>query len=79
MKTCKTCKHWDKNYKNPIGIGYCTRAKMFWDSTEWAGNGKGRVFKDHAKHELFFVQDASDYQADLLTMPDFGCIQHEDA
>ena len=83
MKTCKTCKHWNRDGQgpsaNPIKIGVCTRAMMFWDATEWDADGQGRAFKDRDNHELFFVQDGSDYMADLLTMPDFGCNQHEDA
>jgi hypothetical protein len=43
---------------------------MFWDSTDWDSAGDKRIFKDDS---LAFVQDGSDYHAELLTKADFYC------
>jgi len=82
MKRCKTCKHWqkpDSNYGEIPGSGKCRAAVQFWDATEWAGYGGRRVLKSEYTGRLFFVQDGSDYYAEMKTLPDFGCVQHEDA
>ena len=81
--TCKTCEFWkdtDGDYpKGSIELGKCKRVKMFWDCTEWEDIPDHwecrRVLTEEAKDELAFVQDGSDYSAELITRPDFGCVQ----
>lgn len=58
-----------------LGVHPCTRVPMFWDATEWGPDGERRVFKN--PKDLAFVQDASDYRADLITRAEFGCVLHE--
>ena len=82
MKTCATCKHWNRSrpYQSGygLGIGTCDAVVQFWAATEWNEDGDARVFMPEHKDKKAFVQDGSDYYAELLTMPDFGCIQHEE-
>ena len=81
MNTCNTCRYWirddndDPDYK--LGLGTCGAATMFWDATEWNEGGDGRRIKAKFLGRKFFVQDGSDYKAILLTLPTFGCIEHE--
>jgi hypothetical protein len=83
MKTCETCKHWDEagEYETGygLGLGTCKNIPMFWDATEWNGDGDGRKFLDQYKDTKAFAQDGSDYKAYMLTKSDFGCVSHEDA
>lgn len=77
---CKNCCHWDptddsKEHAMP-GLRRCTRAKMFWDETEW-NDDCDRVLKPEARGSLMFVQDGSDYWATLLTLGDFFCAHFE--
>ena len=88
MGNCKDCIHWaegDKeDYSKLIGAGVCKRAKQFWDSTEWEtvideeGCEPDEIIRSaKSKDDLMFVQDGSDYHAELITLPDFGCVQFE--
>ena len=74
MNNCKNCKHWafdeDSGYQKPEEIKKCKRIKMFWDSTDWDEKRDSRIFLDDSKA---FVQDASDYYAELLTKSEFYC------
>lgn len=74
---CKDCKHWDydKDFYGNIrkDIGVCRRVKMFWDCSMWNEEGT-RIFTDDS---LAFVQDGSDYHAELLSRPEFGCVMWE--
>lgn len=78
MKTCKTCKHWKETETEYIDFtaGKCTKAKLFWDYTKWNDDYTRRTLSAEAKNELSFVQDDSDYYAELITLPEFGCVQH---
>ena len=88
MKRCATCKHWepykDDEYLILRGSGICHAAKELWESSEpqedpsddWLAY---RVLKPEAAGVLSFVQDGSNYMAKLVTMPNFGCVQHADA
>lgn len=78
---CKDCKHWateeliDKWSDNPTReVKKCRKVKMFWDSTDWDYKGKKRTFLND---DLAFVQDGSDYHAELLTKAEFGCVMWE--
>lgn len=79
---CKDCKHWnDKDNDYGLGVGVCQRAKMFWDSTYWKeleDDDCARAFTKESEGELAFVQDGSDYKAELITRPEFGCVQFEE-
>lgn len=85
MNRCKTCSHWESGEEYStgygLGLGRCKAAPMFWDSTQWcdSSNGGGRELRPEFANVKAFVQDASDYSAKLLTMPDFGCVSHSDA
>lgn len=83
---CKDCKFWtldtDKDYPKNIGVGKCKRVKLFWDCTEWHAMDDSmteaiQVLTEKAKDDKAFVQDGSDYRAELITTPDFGCVQFE--
>lgn len=58
----------------------CRKALHWWDATKWTDatypDDKWeniRVLLEEAKGNKMFVQDASDYRADLLTAADFWC------
>ena len=81
---CENCKYWTKEtdyfYPAHIRLGKCKRVKLFWDCTEWGDldNGDyGRKLTDQAEGNKAFVQDGSDYKAELITLNDFGCVQFE--
>lgn len=77
---CGTCDFWEKpgtKYGEVPGVGRCKRAVMYWSATEWRKGYTERVLRPEYADALMFVQDASDYQADLFTLPNFGCVQHE--
>lgn len=78
---CGNCKYWDAKGKEESpswwlgeekqrSVFKCKRVKMFWDSTDWDKEGENRIFLDDSKA---FVQDGSDYYAELLTKADFFC------
>lgn len=77
---CVNCKFWGKadEYEtgHSQGLGRCEYMPMLWNATEWRENEEGRVFKDRYKDTLAFVQDGSDYSANLYTRPDFGCVAY---
>ena len=80
---CKNCKHWSPGinyyYPNNLGVGTCLRVGLFSNSTKWEATetSEKMVFNDDAKDDKAFVQDAEAHSADLITMPDFGCVQFE--
>lgn len=87
MDRCRTCKHWQPENPNEsgslLGGGECMNAPQIWDVTEevekpcgWSSNLKLR--REHAA-VLAVVEDGSAYKARLVTMPDFGCVQHKKA
>lgn len=83
MERCKTCKHWGKpksDYGEVPGTGICKAVVQFWNATEWTNDDK-RTLKTEYAAKLAFVQDGSYYYyyAELKTLPDFGCVQHESA
>lgn len=90
MGNCKDCKYWREGKTDTresvriLGAGRCSRVGQFWDSTEWGRISSGRDFtpdtivrKRKRTSDLAFVQDGSDYRADLITLPDFGCVMFE--
>ena len=80
MERCKTCKHWEKpesDYGEVPGTGKCKAVVQFWNATKWNDDYDKRSLKPEYAGRLAFVQDGSDYYAELKTLPDFGCVQHE--
>jgi hypothetical protein len=81
MKHCKTCLHWEKpknDYGEVPGTGKCLAVVQFWTATEWADEDyANRKLKPEVVGKLAFVRDGSDYYAELNTLPEFGCVQHE--
>lgn len=88
MNTCNSCKYWgtgdDEDNKLKDRLKPCTKMRMFYDSTEWPADDEDReeyldtrVIKEEFKDNKAFVQDGSDYHAELLVMGDFGCVHHE--
>lgn len=77
---CDNCKHWQKakEYETGHGLGFgqCLNVPMFWDSTKWSGDGLARELKPEFADRKAFAQDGSDYSAELITAPDFGCISY---
>ena len=73
-KNCSNCKYWDEGktfgVDDELCVSRCNRIPMFWDSTAWADDGQSRKFINDSKA---FAQDGSDYNAYLLTKPDFYC------
>ena len=77
-KNCGNCVHWGGiSYKNGT-IKKCNNTPMFWDATKWDDEGETRIVKPEYINNKAFVQDGSDYKADLLTMAGFCCNQHTD-
>lgn len=77
---CRTCKHWElpeSDYAEVPGTGKCKAVVQFWSATEWTEDCRVRQIKPEYKGRLAFVQDGSVCYAELKTLPDFGCVQHE--
>ncbi len=83
MGNCKDCVHWTHtkgDYPANSGFGKCARVRMFWKCTEWSEDKdflQIRSLTKEADGDLAFVQDASDYCAEFITLRDFGCVQFE--
>ena len=82
MNTCKTCKHWDPvnegEWRAVPGSGGCKAARQIWTVAESVppDYDELRLLPEHAGL-LCMVADGSEYHAELITMPDFGCVMHE--
>ncbi|RGE37267.1 hypothetical protein DZC30_22795 [Comamonas testosteroni] len=78
LRNCADCVFWKLQEENStgrsFGLGRCESAPMFWDATEWSDDGESRTLKEEFCNTKAFLQDGSDYKADLLTKPDFGCV-----
>lgn len=77
MKHCKTCKYWQKIDSEVSDIGTCKAVAQFWDATQWSGDFDKRIVKPEYTEYLAFVQDGSDYRAELITRSSFGCVQYK--
>lgn len=76
MSTCKTCAHWGKDDLGRYSqawraIRRCEYVLPFFDCRGWTEDGEDVITNDR----MAFAQDGSDYSAELLTKPDFGCNQ----
>ncbi len=74
-----------------VQLGTCLRAVPFWEASEWVGEEAEdahdkehpgewrtvRALKPEYVGRKFFAQDGSDYQAIVLTAPDFFCAEFE--
>ena len=80
METCKTCRNWEPpendSFGDVPGVGRCGAVPHYWDAGDWDDMGERRILKPEYKDVLAFAQDASDYRASLMTMPNFGCVMH---
>ena len=79
MNHCKNCKYWEQAacYEIPNEIGRCAYPKQLWESTTWVkleGTEQPNVAFKLINDNLAYVKDTSDYQADLYTRADFGCV-----
>lgn len=80
MQNCKSCRHWNQprtQYGEVPGSGDCQAIPQLWDASEWADDGVARTLKPKYSDRMAFLQDGSDYMALLKTMPEFGCVHHE--
>jgi hypothetical protein len=81
---CEACKKWVKSIEGDagwkIGLGRCSNVPMFFDATQDSGEPDGLGLEESVvlKPEFHGVKalalDGSGYVAQLLTMPDFGCV-----
>ena len=85
MSHCKNCKYWEEaiwNSDRTKELNLCAYPKQLWDSTEWSkleetdefGRKNIRTILPSRKDVLAFVQDGSDYKANLFTRAEFGCV-----
>jgi len=74
MTTCETCKYWEQA-KSYSSAKRCRKIELLWLSQEWDKTTGKLKFKENTP--LAFVQDGSDYYAELVTKPNFGCNQWE--
>lgn len=82
MERCNTCKHWDSvmegEYGALRGSGGCKAARPIWEVTEMKPpNYDERILLPEHAGLLCVVEDGSHYTAELITMPDFGCVMHK--
>lgn len=79
MNNCGNCIFWSHDQEDLVDhwcdnpttvVKKCKKVQMFWDSTDWDKEGEKRIFLNS---NLAFVQDGSDYYAELLTKKDFYC------
>lgn len=79
MNHCKNCKYWEtvSQYDIAKELGCCSYPKQLWDSTAWVtveGTERPNVEFRLTNDNLAYVKDTSDYQADLFTRAEFGCV-----
>ncbi len=78
---CDTCQFWDPKNTDAVfdtdglDLGRCDKAMQLWDASEWSYDDDGERVLRTAKDagQMMFVQDGSDYRADLYTKPGFFC------
>lgn len=76
---CRTCKHWSPDRyleEAPIEARRCTRIPEWFEATGWNEDGDF-VVRGDLTGILAFANDGSGYHAQLLTLPEFGCVMHE--
>lgn len=86
---CDQCRHWNEGGEVEgsrvyTDLGLCKRPMQLWDATEWVKDGDicepdyYRVRTEVAAQTKAFVQDGSDYRANLFTAADFFCAHFEE-
>lgn len=82
---CGTCAHWVRRDQyeagHSLGLGKCKAAIHLYEATDWLelpGNDYVNAIRPEYADTLAFTQDASDYRADLLTKPEFGCVMYKE-
>lgn len=80
MRTCSTCAWWSREKENPpLNLRKCNYMEMYSDASYWEKETDIRVsLRPEYKDKKAFVEDGSSYYAELMTMPDFGCVAHEE-
>lgn len=89
---CDGCKHWKKNSDNEeweaanAGFGECLGVRERWVIQDEASEGMEPDYEDDGafatkrrdalKAARAYVQDGSQYHAELFTAPDFFCALH---
>lgn len=80
MNRCKTCSHWQPvgpdEYGVIVGTGICAKVLQIWDVVDDDDDSDQRRLKPEHAGLLAMVADGSQYTAELITMPDFGCAMH---
>lgn len=76
---CKTCKHWMNVCKHGEARGNCPYGE---DCTPvgYRGHCMKAVSLHGAPKEpttMMWGMDSSEYQANVYTLPEFGCVMHE--
>jgi hypothetical protein len=87
---CDGCRHWsrdddDGRRAGDMKVRLCSKAPQWWDATEWTDepdpenkfDNLRRVLPEHEGTKMF-VQDGSDYRAELFTTADFFCAHFEE-
>ena len=86
---CDRCKHWgvgedgcERRMSGGLLVKRCGKAVEWWYVSEWVeseddGWHEERNAKPEYAEQKMFVQDGSDYKADLLTVADFFCAHFE--
>ena len=79
MSHCKNCKYWEPGafYGIPKELGCCAYMKQLWKSTtsvKLEDTKRPSVEYRLTNDNLAYVKDTSDYNANLFTRADFGCV-----
>ncbi len=88
---CNLCVHWKLGNHDwaadRAGMGLCQAAKQRWDIEDGisgynphddkTGEVLAQMMADRLRAARFYVQDGSEYRAELFTAPDFFCAAFE--
>ena len=88
MAACVDCKLWAESKKGEagwrMGMGKCTNVPKFFDATEDViafdpedYECGARTLKSDFTGTKAMVLDGSGYRAELITAPDFGCVDFD--
>jgi hypothetical protein len=78
--SCSRCEYWDLpesgKYDGIENLGRCKKVVMVWIASEWIAKGPSlckRCVKSGYAGQMSFVNDGSDYYAELWTKAEFFC------
>lgn len=79
MNQCKDCRYWGARLMHgyvpkDVSLARCGKVRMLFNSWHFDKDTQKHVIDDDAQGVLAFAADASDYIAQLLTLPEFGCV-----